>query len=440
MGFMDRFIAKADATPAARKPGVFAALDIGTSKTVCFIAKTEQTLAGLRARVIGVGHQSTRGIKAGAVIDMDEAAKSVRIAIENAERLAGHTITEVYLSTMVGNPVSARIGVDMDIAASEVSDRDLRRVLATALAEHEAPGRALLHALPISWRVDGHRGVRDPRGMFGNTLGVDLHLISAACEPLQNLMACIERCQLSVAGVVATPLAAGLSVLTPDENELGALVIDMGAHATSFGVFAEGGLQHVDAIPIGGAHVTNDIARGLQTPVMAAERIKALHGCALDSPDDDQVMIETPPVSNDADASMSQQPRALLNAIIRPRLEEIFEIGRERLKAAGVEQASGRSVVLTGGASQLPGITELASRVLGKQARLGGAEGLTGLGDAVSGPAFSACAGVINRCVSGPVEAISGPPRLIQNGPVRSSFDGRDRGPAAVLRWFAESF
>lgn len=440
MGLMSFLGSKPETPVAVRKPGVFAALDVGASKTVCFIAKTEQTLAGVRPRVIGVGHQSTRGIRAGAVVDMDEAAKSIRIAVENAERLAGHTITDIMLATTAGAPVSTRISVDMDIAASEVTDRDLRRILATALREHEAPGRAVLHALPTSWRVDGHRGVKDPRGMFGNTLGVDMHVISAASDPLQNLMACVERCQLSVSSVAVTPFVSGLSVLTADEAELGALVIDIGAHTTSFAVFAEGNLQHVDAVCIGGAHVTNDIARGLQTPLPAAERIKALHGCALDSPDDDQVMIETPPVAGSGQSGMVQQPRSLLNAIIRPRLEETFEIVRDRLRAAGVDGAVGRNVVITGGASQLPGTTEMAHRILGKQARLGQVEGLSGLGDAVSGSAFSACAGVIQRHVSGPGEAISGPPRLVQNLQKRTTFQTSERGPVAVLRWFAESF
>ena len=438
MGMMSVFKSKAEAPAASRKPGVFAALDIGAAKTICFIARTEQTLAGLRPRIIGVGHQSTRGVRAGAVVDMEAAAESIRVAVENAERMAGHTVTEVMLAASAGAPASSRIAVDMDIADSEVTDRDLRKILSSALHEHYEPGRVILHALPLSWRVDGHRGVKDPRGMFGTALGVDLHVVSAAAEPLQNLIACVERCQLSVAGVAATPYASGLAALSPDEMELGALLIDMGAHTTTLSVFAEGALQHVDALPVGGAHVTSDIARGLQTPITAAERIKALYGCALDSPDDDQVMIETPPVAGGQ--HMIQQPRALLNAIIRPRLEEIFELLRDRLEAAGVDRAAGRRLVLTGGASQLPGTTELAARVLGKSARIGRPEHLSGLGDAVAGPGFSACAGIIHRCVSGPVEAISGPPRFIQTGPRRRTTLPGERGPKAVLRWFAESF
>lgn len=439
MGFFKQGGASSAATPP-RKSGVFAALDIGASKTVCFIAKTEETLAGLRPRVIGVGHQSTRGVRASQVVDVTLAVDSIRAAVENAERMAGHTVSEVYLAASAGAPSSARISVEMDLAAREVTDRDLRRILAEALRRHHEQKRVLLHALPLSWRVDGHRGVKDPRGMFGESLGVDLHLVSAAADPLQNLISCVERCQLTVAGVAATPYVSGIAALAPDERDLGAMLIDMGAHTTTVAVFNEGALQHVDGVPVGGAHVTNDIARGLSTPVNAAERIKALHGCALDSPDDDQIMIETPPVAGSGVVTMNQQPKALLNAIIRPRLEEVFEMVRDRLDAAGAASAAGRSVVLTGGAAQLPGAAQLAGRVLGKQVRLGRPDTLAGLGDAVSGPGFSAAAGLLLRCVQGPSEAISGPPRFDQ-GPVRiRERPEGDGGMKAVWRWFAESF
>ena len=438
MGVMGVFKPGGEAQ-SARKPGVFAGLDVGASKTTCFIARTEQTLAGLRPRVIGVGHVSTKGLRAGAVVDMDAASESLRAAVENAEAMAGQTITEITVSATAGSPSSARIAVDMDLAGREVSDRDLRRILAEALRRHHRPGRVILHALPLSWRVDGRRGVTDPRGMLGDVLGVDLHVVSAQSDPVQNLVACVERCQLSVAGVVAAPYASGLSVLSADEMELGVLLVDMGAHVTSAAVFNEGALHHVDSVPAGGAHVTGDIARGLATPVSAAERIKALHGCALDSPDDDRIMIEAPPVAGSAETGMTQHPRAMLNAIIRPRLEEIFELIRDRLDAAGARDAAGRQMVLTGGAAQLPGATELAGRVLGKQARVGRPANLAGLGDAVSGPGFSACAGVIQRHVTGPVEAIAGPLRFDARMTARR-FEPAERGPAAIWRWFAESF
>ncbi|MEO1039691.1 MAG: cell division protein FtsA [Pseudomonadota bacterium] len=437
-GLFDR----SDAPPAEKSgkaPSVFAALDIGATKIACFIVKTEQTVVGPRPRVIGVAHQPSRGIRAGKVTDMDAASRAVKGAIEHAERMAKTALTEVILVTTAGAPASSRVQIEAPLSqAREVSDRDLRRALSAGLQEFFQPGRVMLHAIPVSWRVDDHRGVKDPRGMYGRELGLDLHVITAAADPLRNLATCIERCHIGVAGVVATPYASGLAVLTPDEMSLGALVVDMGANATSVGVFSEDGLVHVDSLPLGGAHVTTDIARGLSTPPGAAERIKALYGCALDSPDDDRVMIEAPPVAGETGATMSQHPRAMLNSIIRPRLEEIFELARDRLRAADMDAVSGRRMVLTGGACQLPGTAELASRVFGKQARLGRPETLNGLGDLVSGPAFSACAGAILRESQGAAEAINGAPSFAAAPGLPHA--GGERGPRAVLRWFAESF
>ena len=432
--------AGAPASSSTKKPSMFAALDIGAAKTVCFIVKLEQTVVGARPRVVGVGHQSTRGVRAGAVTDMEAASNAVASAVRNAEKMAKTALTEITLVTASGGPASARISAEAAVSPRRaIDDRDLRRVLNAAMEEFFQPGRVVLHAIPVAWRVDDQAGVRDPRGMYGRRLGLELHVITAAADPLRNLTTCVERCHLNVAGVVATPYAAGLATLTPDEMSLGAMVVDMGAHATAAGVFAEDGLAHVDCVPLGGAHVTGDIARGLSTPVSAAERIKALHGCALDSPDDDQVMIEAPPVGADAGSGMAQHPRAMLNAIIRPRLEEIFELLRDRLQAAGADAPAGRRLVLTGGASQLPGAAELAGRVLSKQVRLGKPDGLAGLGDAVSGPAFAAVSGAIARETKGAAEAISGPP-LVSGAGDGPRIDAGARGPRAVLRWLAESF
>lgn len=442
MGFMSSITAQKPPAPApSRKPAIFAALEVGASKIVCFIVKTENTLTGPRPRVIGVGHQSSRGVRGGAIVDMDAAEASIRAAVENAERMAQVAVSEVVVVASAGSPASTRLSVEAPLSSREVSDRDLRRALSAGIGQVFQPDRVILHALPLGWRVDDHRGVKDPRGMSGRSLGVDLHMVTAAADPLRNLITCVERCHLDIAEVVATPYASGLSVLAEDEMILGAMVVDMGANTTAVSVFAEGSLVHVDCLPLGGAHVTSDIARGLSTPLSAAERIKALYGCALDSPDDDRQMIETPPVASDADSTMVQQPRALLNAIIRPRLEEIFELLRDRLDAAGAHKAAGRRLILTGGAAQLPGTAEMAGRVLGKQVRLGRPHSIAGLGDAVSGPAFAAAAGVVARFSRGPAEAIAGPPRFSLDSPRRLAGVGAgERGPRAILRWFAESF
>ena len=423
-----------------KTPGVCAALDVGSSKIACFIAKTDQTIAGPRPRVVGVGHQSSRGVRAGAIVDMDEAAEAIRAAVEQAERMAGQAVNSVTLTLSAGQPTSTRIGAEIDLPQREVTERDLRRLLDGALSEFAVADRVVLHAIPLAWSVDDHRGIRDPRGMFGRTLGVEVHVITAAIGPLRNLMTCVERCHFDLKGVVATPYASGLSALGDDEVQLGATLIDMGAGATTAAVFADGALLHIDTVPVGGSHVTSDVARGLSTPLAAAERLKTLYGSALDSPDDDQQMIEVPSVTGDR--IYGSAPRSLLNSIIRPRLEETFELIRDRLDAAGVSKTSGRRLVLTGGAAQLPGTGELAARVFGKQVRIAGPGGITGLGDAVSGPAFSAVAGVVRRETRGAAEAIAGPPRV---GVMSASRSRREparagQGGGAVWRWFAESF
>lgn len=443
MSLLGMFRSRNAASGKAAKPaGVCAALDVGSSKVGCFIAKTDQTIAGPRPRMVGVGHQSSRGVRGGAVVDMDAAVDAIRGAVEQAERMAGQAVTSVSVTLSSGQPTSTRLAAEIDLPNREVQERDLRRLLDGAMSEFHAEDRMILHAIPLAWSVDDHRGIRDPRGMYGRTLGVEVHVITAAIGPLRNLLTCVERCHLDLKGVVATPYASSLSALGDDEVKLGATLIDMGAGATSAAVFADGALLHIDAVPVGGAHVTADVARGLSTPLSAAERLKILYGSALDSPDDDQQMIEVPSVVGEEGHAYGSAPRSLLNSIIRPRVEETFELIRDRLEAAGVEDAGGRRMVLTGGASQLPGASELAARIFGKQVRVAGPSGITGLGDAVSGPAFSAVAGVVRRETRGAAEAIAGPPSLQQarSGPRRRSSGEEARGAAAMWRWFAESF
>ena len=425
----------AGATPA--RPGVSAALDLGSSKITCFISRNEETATGPRPRVIGVGHQPSHGIRAGAVVDMDLARDSIRNAVERAERMAGHAVSAATVTLTAGKIQSIRVKVEAPLSSREVTDRDLKRALDAALAEADAADRVVLHAFPMGWTVDDNAGVDDPRGMFGRKLGVVVHVVTAAAGPLRNLLNCIEACHLDLKGVVVTPYASALAALADDEMRLGATLIDMGAGATSAAVFQDGALLHVDAVPWGGSHVTKDVARGLSTPLVSAERIKILYGSALDSPDDDREMIETPPVAGESDRMMSQ-PRSLLNAIIRPRLEETFELLRDQLEAGGAGRSGERRLVLTGGASQLPGACEVAARVFGRTARVAWPEGVAGLGDAVSGPGFSAAAGVILRESRGAPEAISGPPRV--GSPLGRKRVVTEAGSRSIWRWLAESF
>lgn len=412
------------------KPHTYAALDIGSSKIACFIAKAE----GDTLRVSGVGHQSSRGVRCGAVVDLDEAETGMRAAVEQAERMAGEAISRVHVNLTAAHPRSHRIAVEGPLSGREVAERDLKRLLSAALQEFHEPDRVVIHAIPVSWTVDENRGVRDPRGMFGRTLGVEMHLVTAAAGPLRNLAICVERCRLDMTAVAVTPYASGLSALVADERELGCLLIDMGGGATSVAAFAEGALTYTDIVPVGGNHVTSDVARGLSTPLASAERIKTVYGSVLESPDDDQDLIMTPQIGEDGSSEMNQIPRSLLTSIIKPRIEETFEIVRERLMSAGADKASGRRCVLVGGASQLPGVPELASRILEKQVRLGRPGGVKGLPDAVSGPGFAGAAGLLIHAAFGPSEAIGGPPRLTESGRSARKQAASGGGPLAWLR------
>lgn len=378
----------------ARKPprgGIVAALDVGSTKICCLIARVDDT-GGIR--VIGIGHHVSEGIRAGAIVDMESAASAVGDAVHAAERMAGETIREVVLNASAGQPTSQTITVDVAVLDHEVADADLNRALAQGRAQFRI-GDELIHAIPVGYTLDGAAGIREPRGMFGERLSVDLHLITADAMPIRNLATCLGRCVLEVETMVASPYASGLACLVEDEVSLGVACIDLGGGTTTLSVFYDGNCVFTDCLPVGGAHVTNDIARGLNTSIAHAERMKILFGNALASAADEREMIDVPHLGEEDRLQSNPVPRSLLVGIIQPRLEETLELVRSRLEQSGFKKAAGRRVVLTGGASQLPGLRELAQLILDKQVRLGRPIGVDGLPDTAVGPAFSTSTGLL---------------------------------------------
>ena len=394
--------------PGARQ-GVIAALDVGTTKVCCFIAKVEdgEEKNGVPLKVTGFGHQISKGVRKGAVVDLDTTEDAIRAAVEAAERMAGTTLRHVVVNLSAGAPESRTITVGGSVSGKPITDELLFELLRYGRKQHNPEGRTIVHAVPTGYALDDNRGIRDPRGMFGDRLSARIHMVSAATAQIRNLALCIERCHLELAGLVVSPYASGLSCLVDDEAQLGSICIDLGGGITSLSIFAGGNCLHTDVVPLGGAHVTNDIARGLSTPLASAERIKTLYGSALASPTDDREMIDVPQVGEEeTNASPNHIPRSLLTGIIQPRLEEIFELVRDRLEASGLEEAAGRRVVLTGGASQMTGVRELAARILEKNVRLARPFRLTGVADVATGPAFSTCAGLLRYAATGPAEAV----------------------------------
>jgi cell division protein FtsA len=380
------------AVPVGRN-GLIAALDVGTSKVCCFIARPD---AGGGARVIGIGHQASAGVKAGSVVDMDVAEECIRGAVHQAERMAGETIRSVLVNLSGGRPTSHTVNVEVDISGHAVGDLDLRRVVQRARSSHAGTEGHLLYATPTEYAIDGNRGVPNPRGMHGTTLGASMHFLSVDHGPVRNLATVIERCHLEVEEIVVSPFASGLSTLVEDESDLGVTLIDMGGGTTTIAVFAGGSLLHVDTIPVGGYHVSNDIAHGLSTPLRQAERLKTLYGSAIPSPADEREIIAVPQLGESGAEATQEISRALLVGIIQPRIEETLELIRERLHASGFARAAGRRAVLTGGACQLTGARELAARVLDKQIRIGKPIRTHGLAEATEGPAFATCAGLLS--------------------------------------------
>jgi cell division protein FtsA len=390
---------------AKSKGELVAALDIGSTKTCCFVARVgdarspgaQGALSGVR--ILGIGHQVAGGVRNGAVIDMDAAETAIRRAVHAAETMARETVTRVFVNLSGGYPMSRTFGVEVAIDGHEVADGDLRRILGHGRSVEIEDDRDLIHSIPVGFSIDGNRGIRDPRGMAGQKLGAHIHLVTAASGPVRNLSMVVQRCHLDIDGYVASPYASGLSCLVEDEMDLGVTVIDMGGGTTTVAVFFDGSVVFTDVVPVGGGHVTNDIARGLSTPIAEAERLKTLHGCATLSPLDDRETLEVPQVGEEADAQPNQVQKSMLIRIIQPRLEEIFEMVKARLEQSGFDKIAGRRAVLTGGASQMPGLRDLAQRILDKQVRLGRPIRINGLADAATGPAFSTCAGLLAYAV-----------------------------------------
>jgi cell division protein FtsA len=426
----------------SRKGGIVATLDVGSTKVACFIAKNVAGRDGQpQLKVVGIGHHASRGVRGGTVVDIVAAEESIRAAVEQAERMAGVTLKDAVVGISCGQPQSRTINVEVSIAGHEVGEEDLRRAYATGRAQVPSSDREIIHCVAGSYAIDGSRGIRNPRGMIGDTLGVSMYTVTAAAGPMRNLEACVERCHLDIAGKVATPLAAGLATLVADEMELGATVIDLGGGTTSISVFFDGNLIFAEVLPVGGSHVTSDIARGLSTSLANAERIKTLHGSAFSGPSDSRDLIAISHLGDDDGEGESQISRSVLSGIIQPRIEETFELVRDRLTDCGLGSISGRRVVLTGGAAQMNGARETAARILGKQVRIGRPAKLGGLAEAASGPSFAACAGLAIWASQRPQEVNAMRPETdAQTLGYGTHGAAASRGFEGLTRWLKENF
>src|SRR6201746_2873753 len=350
----------------SHRSGPFGVVDFGTTKIACLIGRVESdgTL-----RVLGFGWQKGRGLNSGDIVDLDAAEKAIRACVGQAEDMADTRLRAVTVNLTCGQPESRLFNVQWPVGGRGWTENDIRGVLNEGRGRSEVDGREPIHVLPLNFAVDATDHVIDPRGLFCSTLNARLHVIDAAATALRTMEACIGRCDLEIEDLVSAPLAAGLSSLVPEERELGATIIDMGGGTTSMAVYAEKQMMHTAYLPIGGLHVTRDLAIGLSTTLIHAERLKTLYGNVEACPDDDREVLPVPLIGEE-DHQLARVPRSMVVNIIRPRIEETFEYIKDRLDSSGLGRAGGNRVVLTGGACLLPGVREMAARMLRRQVGL----------------------------------------------------------------------
>ena len=391
---------------AAMQRGVIAILDIGSSKIACLVLRFDGndraldrdgigSLAGQSGfRVIGAATTRSRGVKFGEVDSMGETERAIRTAVQAAQKMAQIRVDHVIACFSGAEPRSYGLAGKVELEGTTVSEQDIARVLSACDVPDFGEGREVLHAQPVNFALDHRSGLGDPRGQIGQELASDMHMLTVDALAIQNIAQCIKRCDLELAGLASSSYVSGISSLVEDEQELGAACIDLGGGATGVSIFMKKHMIYADTVRMGGDHVTSDISMGLQVPMATAERIKTFYGGVVATGMDDREMIEIGGDTGDWHHDRRTVSRAELIGIMRPRVEEILEEVRVRLDAAGFEYLPSQQIVLTGGASQIPGLDGIASKILGQQVRLGRPLRVHGLPQAATGPGFASAVGL----------------------------------------------
>ncbi len=421
------------------RSGIIAALDIGSSKISCVIAESAPARTkgntDIRGslRVLGLGQTATRGVRAGAIADIAEAECAIRIAVDAAERAAQMSISEVTVVVSGGKPISTALRGQATTQTGVVGPADLDAAIAQALSGIVMERRALAHLHPISHNLDGSTEVEKPLGMHGSTLNLEVGLTTLDAAYLKNISQAVARAHLEVSDFVIAPYAAAKAVLTPDEQALGTIVVDMGGSVTSVAFVKNGKLAAAESIQLGGQHVTNDLAQGLSTSVSHAERMKTLWGSAIEGGHGDKEMLAVPYLGERGAESVHHVPRGHLSGIMRARIEEILEHCAAILAKESFARAATARVVLTGGGSQVAGLRELASHVLQRSVRLGAAPSLNGLPEPQRNGSFAAVVGGI-------IHAAKPDARYALPQQARATFERAQMGYAMRFgRWLKEA-
>ena len=374
----------------AKKPdNVIVGLDLGTTKVCAIVGEVKD---GGQVDIIGIGISPSHGLKKGVVVNIDSTVESIKKAVHESELMAGVDINAVYVGISGGHIKGINSRGVAAIKNREVGSADVARAIDGARAVNIPMDQQILHVLPQDFIIDDQDGIKDPHGMSGTRLDVKVHIITGAVTAIQNIVKSCSRAGLHVNDLVLQPLASSRAVLTPEEQELGVVVVDIGGGTTDIAFFLEGSLWHTEVLPIGGNHLTNDIAIGLRTPASEAEKIKIKYGCALSSLVKDEETLDVPSVGGRPSRLLSRQ---ILCEIIEPRVEELFGMVQQRLKKTGFEDMFASGVVLTGGTALMEGVQDAAERYLGLPIRKGTPRNIGGLMDVVNSPIYATGVGLV---------------------------------------------
>jgi cell division protein FtsA len=370
-----------------------AALDLGSTRVVALIAEVGGDARDPVAKILGFGLERSNGVRRGVVRDIEETTRAIAKAMKDAQRMAGVEVGTVYCG-IAGEHVAGRSSHGMvSVTGDEIRTSDVARV--NDMASNVSFGRdhELLHAIPQEYLIDQQAGINEPIGMTGSRLEVEVYLVTVLSSALQNLRRCVERAGYQVGEFVLEPLAASLAVLTPDERELGCVIVELGGGSTNVAIFHNGKIRHTASVRFAGGHVTGDIVHGLQVTQHDAERLKERYGAAYEPLVAEQDVFDLP--STPAQGARSADRRMLAH-IMHMRLQEILEYALDEITRAGYHQRLPAGVILTGGGAQAPGIVELARDVFALPARTGvPGEKLRGLADSVESPVMAVPVGLV---------------------------------------------
>jgi cell division protein FtsA len=374
------------------KNGYIVGLDIGTKKVAAIIGEITENK---KIEIIGIGTAESRGLRKGVVVNLEATVDAIKKAQEEAELMAGVEIDSAFVGISGAHIKSfnSRGVIAVSSKNREISREDIHRVIDQSKAVSIPPDREIIHIIPQEFLVDEQDGIKDPLGMNGIKLEVNVHIITSANTSVQNLKTCIGRAGIEIEQIVLNQIAASTSILSHDEKELGVGLIDIGGGTTEISIFERGSLWYTSIIPIGGDNFTNDIAVGLRTPIPEAEKIKKKFGCVSSPILDEQDTIEVPSVGSGKKSRVLS--RQLLADIIQPRAEEIFRLVDNDIKRMGYEKSLNSGIVLTGGTALLEGLEEAAEQIFDLPVRRGDPSGIGGLVDRVNTPDYATAVGLI---------------------------------------------